>query len=85
MEGESVKYNGNTHLKQGFRTFVYNKDGEQKLMNSWVEYEAHIAAGLWFTNRFDIPMPGSTEEVSAKPVVTKLVTPKKRTRKKASD
>lgn len=34
--------------KQHFRVFVYGVNGEQKLAESFNDYESLIASGLWF-------------------------------------
>lgn len=45
-----VFYNGRWVDKEFFRAFVYNTT-EQKLAQSYKEYEALIATGLWFDNK----------------------------------
>jgi hypothetical protein len=39
--------------KASFRTFVYNEKGEQKLANSYVEFESLTASGIWFASKPD--------------------------------
>lgn len=51
MNEEAVKYNGAIHPKAGFRTYVYDKNGIKKLVNSWDEYEAHVSTSTWFTSK----------------------------------
>lgn len=45
-----VFYNGRWVDKEYFRAFVYSTT-EQKLAQSYKEYEELIATGLWFDNR----------------------------------
>ncbi len=40
--------------KAYFRTFVYNDKGEQKLANSYEEYESLTQSGVWFASKPDI-------------------------------
>jgi hypothetical protein len=47
---DQVLYLGRWVEKATFRTFVYN-DKEQKLANSYHEFEELIASGLWFTEK----------------------------------
>lgn len=47
---EIVKYDGRYVPKNGFRTFVYSLN-EQKLVNSWEEYEEHMLSGIWFSDK----------------------------------
>lgn len=49
MKGDSVIYNGRQVPIAGFRVFVYDKDGNQKLVGSWPAFQVAIASGLWFS------------------------------------
>lgn len=49
MEGETVVYDGRIVPKEGFRVFIYDIDGNEKLVNTWDEYEEHISDGTWYT------------------------------------
>lgn len=49
---EEVYYNGKAIKKALFRTFVYNEAGEQKLANSWEEFEQLKATGIWSDIKF---------------------------------
>jgi len=51
---EFVSYNGNKVSKEGFRTYIYTKNLEQKLVESWEEFESHVATGLWHAEK---PLP----------------------------
>jgi hypothetical protein len=55
MKGEMVIYNGRTVPTEGFRVFIYGYDGQQKLVNSWKEYQSHIETGLWFPTKDAVP------------------------------
>ncbi len=37
--------------KQYFRVYIYSAKGSEKLVNSWEEYERHIAEGSWFATK----------------------------------
>jgi len=50
MQGTQVVYNGRSIAKEGFRAFIYAANGVTKLINSWEDYEEHMASGLWFSN-----------------------------------
>lgn len=54
MKGETVFYDGRIVPTEGFRTFIYDIDGNQKLVNSWTEYLHHISMGIWFPKKGDI-------------------------------
>jgi len=54
VQEEMVIYNGKVFPKKGFRAFVYAKNGEKKLANSWTEYEEAIHSGLWFSKKENI-------------------------------
>lgn len=54
MQDEMVIYNGKAFPKKGFRVFVYGKDGSQKLVNSWEQFEEAIQSGAWFSRKENI-------------------------------
>ena len=54
MQEEFVSYNGQMRPKEGFRVYVYSRNLEKKLVESWGEFEAHVATGLWFVEK---PLP----------------------------
>jgi len=60
---EDVMYLGRWVPKQGFRTFVYDKNGDQKLANTYSEYESMIATGLWFAVKPENKPPIKPKEV----------------------
>jgi hypothetical protein len=37
--------------KDGFRAFVYSKNGEQKLVNSYAEFEQSVSSGIWLPQK----------------------------------
>ena len=45
------QYLGKWVDKENFRAFLYNEKGEQKLANSYKEYESLTASGLWFASK----------------------------------
>lgn len=54
MTGEHVIYDGRLVPKEGFRVFIYGSDGKQKLVESWSDYENHLATGVWFSTKADV-------------------------------
>jgi hypothetical protein len=54
MQGESVLYDGRMVSKEGFRAFIYGRDDQKKCVNSWLEFEEHMASGLWFASLSDV-------------------------------
>ncbi len=69
MQGIARIYKGRPVSEEGFRAFVYSKDGTRRLVNSWKEFEAHLQTGVWFDSKLE-------EEVLEAP---------KRTRKKRGE
>jgi hypothetical protein len=74
MDQSKKKANPNTHDgqvmyldrwvdKNTFRTFVYDRDGNQKLANSYAEFEALTQSGIWFASK-----PEKLQVVEAKNV-----------------
>lgn len=51
MEGIPAIYLGRPISKKNFRVFIYSPDGQEMLVNSWNEYEKHMASGLWFATK----------------------------------
>jgi hypothetical protein len=50
MEGIPANYLGRLVSKVNFRAFIYDPYGNSKLVNSWDEFESHMASGLWFAS-----------------------------------
>lgn len=50
---DQFQYLGRWVNKQFFRAFVYNEKGEQKLADSFNEFESLTASGLWFASKPD--------------------------------
>lgn len=65
MQGTQVIYLGRSIAKEGFRAFVYGAKGQKKLMNSWHEFENHMATGLWFARKEDAIEPAPVEEIKS--------------------
>ena len=76
MRNEPAIYNGKIIDKKNFRVYIYSPDDTQKLVESWEEYERHMADGLWFATKEDALASKIVEEVKEEPIV-----PVKRTRK----
>lgn len=51
---KQVMYLGRWVDKEFFRAFVYRK-GEQRLANSYEEFECLLATGCWFDSKENIP------------------------------
>ena len=51
MEGIPAEYMGRIVSKDKFRAYVYAANGDEKLVNSWNEFEAHMLTGIWYTSR----------------------------------
>ena len=49
-EGQ-FNYLGRWVNKEHFRAFVYNEQHEQKLADSYKEFESLIASGLWYAEK----------------------------------
>ena len=45
------QYLGRWVNKDQFRAYVYNSKGDQKLANSYNEFQEDIASGLWFASK----------------------------------
>ena len=56
MQGTQVEYNGRSIAKEGFRAFIYGANNTKKLVNSWDEFEAHMASGVWFATLDEVPV-----------------------------
>ena len=77
MKGTPAKYLGKIVGKDNFRAYIYATDGAKKLIESWDDFEAHMATGLWFAKKSDASeIKKIKEEQESKP---------KRTRKTKSD
>lgn len=73
MQGTQVLYLGRSIAKEGFRAFVYGVNDQRKLVNSWHEFEAAMASGVWFACQDDVIKPVPVEELQDE-------TPKKRSK-----
>ena len=51
---DTVIYKGKHVPREHFRVFVYNKDNEKKLANSYDEYLELTSTGMWFDEKADI-------------------------------
>ena len=58
---EQVMYLDKFVDKDTFRAFVY-RENEQKLANSYEEFESLIASGLWFVTKSDIKVVKKREK-----------------------
>jgi len=62
MDGVPAIYLGRIVSKENFRAFIYSPNQQEKLVNSWDEYEREIATGLWFADKADAISAGTKEE-----------------------
>lgn len=52
-EEKQFEYKGRWVNKKHFRAFVYNGQGDQKLAESYEQFEAMIGTGVWFASKVD--------------------------------
>lgn len=52
-QGKQVAYLGRYVDYYHFRVFVYNKEGESKLADSYEKYTSLVSSGLWFSTLAD--------------------------------
>lgn len=48
MQEGMVKYLNNYVSEKHFRAFIYDIDGNKKLVNSWQEFKRYLAFGNWY-------------------------------------
>lgn len=48
------QYLGTWVDKNTFRAFVYDKEGNQKLADSYTEFEELTSSGIWFAKKQDV-------------------------------
>lgn len=53
MKGVPAVYLGQIVDKEHFRAFIYGADGARKLVESWDDFEKHMATGIWFSTQED--------------------------------
>lgn len=86
MEGTPAMYLGRIVDKKNFRAFIYSPNGQQRLAESWEEFEANMQSGLWFATRenaesskalgdeYEQPMPSKKpRKLKAKPVLVEEI------------
>ncbi len=54
MNENPAVYQGRVVSKKHFRVFIYGATGDKKLVESWEDYERHMATGIWFSSLSDI-------------------------------
>jgi len=52
---DEVIYNGKRIQKKQFRAFIYGAEDKRKLVNSYDEFEANLATGIWFASKDKVP------------------------------
>jgi hypothetical protein len=63
-----VDYQGRMVPKESFRAFIFNAQGEKKIVNSWDDYEAHLSTNEWF-NEVPITQPLAKEKSKRKGLI----------------
>jgi hypothetical protein len=65
-------YLGKVVSKNNFRVFIYAANGNQKLVESWDEYQNHMQTGLWFAKKpdanFVTPIMDDVEAITFVPI-----------------
>lgn len=56
MAKEFVKYLNRDVPKEGFRVYIYGRDGKQMLVNSWDEFKLHVFSGEWFASKEEVSL-----------------------------
>ena len=71
MKDAPAIYLGRIVSKENFRVFIYGQGGVQKLVESWDEYEEHMASGVWFAELDKVPAMPVLEDIEEKPKRTR--------------
>ena len=61
-EGQ-FQYLGRWVNKEHFRAFVYNDKGEQKLADSYNEFESLTESGIWFASKPELSQKRKQKDV----------------------
>tara|TARA_R110000868_G_scaffold335547_1_gene596437 strand:+ start:21799 stop:22062 length:264 start_codon:yes stop_codon:yes gene_type:complete len=83
VDNEHVIYLGRSVPKAHFRAWIYGHDGARMLARTWIQYEALLSTGLWYSKLEDVP-----EKLISEDTKTDLVskdTNKSKSRKKDGD
>ena len=48
---EMVPYLGKNVPRKHFRAFIYDAEGEQKLVNCWEDFSKLVSTGNWFAEK----------------------------------
>lgn len=69
MKGAPANYLGRIVSKENFRAFIYAPNGDQRLVESWGEFEANMESGVWFATKEDAAssVAAPVEKPKAKP------------------
>lgn len=77
MQGEPAIYRGKIVDKKHFRVFVYNANGDAKLVESWEKFQDAMQSGIWFATKAEAltikaiaeipPEPAEKEEAAPEP------------------
>lgn len=54
MKQASNIYLGKIINTENFRAYIYNTEGSKKLIESWRDFENHMATGLWFPKKSEV-------------------------------
>jgi len=67
MKGVPATYLGRIISKDNFRAFIYNPNGQIRLVRSWEEFEANMQSGVWFATQEDAEASKAQSEARSKP------------------
>lgn len=82
-DNEQVIYLGRSVSKAHFRAFIYGFDGAKMLARTWIQYEALLSTGLWFSKPEDVPEKVISEDIN--PELESKDISKSKSRKKGGD
>jgi hypothetical protein len=86
MNETQAKYLGRIIDKRHFRAFVHAADGNKKLVESWNEFERHMATGVWFDKKveaLEVKLEPEIERIASEEAIAKV--PKKRATRKSKE
>ena len=78
-----VLYQGRMIPRKGFRAFIYNKEHQSRLVNSWDEFEQWVDNVTWFSSKEETSKDEPKQEIEQKKAQEPVLEQKKRGRPKA--
>lgn len=67
IRDDQASYLGRWVDKSSFRAFVYDEKGEQKLAESWNQFESLIASGIWYATKSDASRKTEKKKDASRP------------------